>query len=213
MNIYASLLSADMNNIEKEIDSIEPFVDGFHLDFMDGIFVQAFCMEFYLIDKVWQRTRKRIEVHLMCNDPARYIHEISDKGAEAVIAHYEAINDITSRMEITAEARKCRIELGIAYNPGTYFAEIIGDFTQIMNVYPGKGGQKFIEQPLEKISSRRYIEQIFPSARHEIFSVDGGVNTNTAKKAKQAGADAVIVGSALFRAKNRKSLITRLRNI
>ncbi|MBU2638456.1 MAG: hypothetical protein KJ955_05770 [Nanoarchaeota archaeon] len=210
--IYASLLAADKNNLEKEIDSVEPFVDGFHIDFMDGLFVPENYYDISVVKKTWLRTRKPIEVHLMMHNPEQHFEELVNEGVERVIVHYEIMRNAIERIQMMEEAGKYGINLGIAYNPETHITEALTDYMQIMTVNPGKGGQRFIEEPLGKISSRRYIEKMFPSARKAIFSADGGINAKTAKAAFAAGADIVVAGSYIFKAKDRVRAIGRMRN-
>lgn len=211
MKVFASLLAADKNNLEKEIDSVEPFVDGFHIDFMDGKFIPEQYYDISLVKKTWLGTRKPIEVHLMMNNPEQHFEELANEGVERIIVHYETMGNGVERIRMMEQAKRYGIELGIAYNPVTPVTEALTDYVQVMAVNPGKGGQTFIEKQLEKIVSRRSIEKMFPSARKVIFSVDGGINPKTAREAFKAGADLVVAGSYIFRAKDRIKAIKRLR--
>ncbi len=209
--LYASLLAAGRNNLEKEIESVEPFVDGFHIDFMDGLFVSGKYYDISLVKKAWLRTIKPIEVHLMMQSPEQHFEELANEGIERIIVHYETMRNAVERINMMGQARKHGISIGIAYNPETYITEALTDYIQIMTVKPGKGGQRFIEKPLEKIASRRHIENLFPAARKATFSVDGGINPKTAKAAFEAGADLVVAGNYIFNAKDRIKAIKRLR--
>ena len=154
--IYASLLAADKNNLEKEIDSIEPFVDGFHIDFMDGLFVPEKFYDINLVKRVWLRTRKPIEVHLMMYQPEMHFEELLNEGVERIIIHYEAagIKQIHAFEDL---AKGTCASLGFAYNPSTkiWHELMYRSYTQIMTVNPGKCGQKFDKKGLKKIKECR----------------------------------------------------------
>lgn len=211
MKIFASLLAADKNNLEKEIDSIETFIDGFHIDFMDGLFVSRDYYDISLVKRTWIRTRKPIEVHLMMYAPEMHFSELLNEGVERIIVHYEVMRNGAERISMMEQARRYGTSPGIAYNPETPVTEMLTDYIQAMTVNPGKGGQKFIEKPLEKIASRRHIEKLFPAAMKTTFSVDGGINAKTAKAAFRAGADLLVAGSYIFNARDRIKAIERLK--
>ena len=203
--IYASLLAADKNNLEKEIDSIEPFVDGFHIDFMDGLFVPEKFYDINLVKRVWLRTRKPIEAHLMMYQPEMHFEELLNEGVERIIIHYEAagIKQIHAFEDL---AKGTCASLGFAYNPSTkiWHELMYRSYTQIMTVNPGKCGQKFDKKGLKKIKECR---KYGPS----LISVDGGINEKTAKAAFKAGADLLVAGSYIFNAKDRIKAIQILR--
>lgn len=210
--VYASLLAADMNNLEYEIDSVEPFVDGFHIDFMDGLFVPEKYYDISVVRKAWLRTRKPIEAHLMMYMPETHFDELLNEGVERIIVHYEVVRGAGEMLDIMGQAGKYGLNIGIAYNPFTYITEMLTDYAQIMTVDPGKAGQRFIEKPLESIASIRDVEMLFPEAKPITFSVDGGINAKTAGLAVKAGADIIVAGSYIFNAKDRVKAIGRLRN-
>lgn len=203
--IYASLLAADKNNLEKEIDSIEPFVDGFHIDFMDGLFVSEKYYDINLVKRTWLRTRKPIEVHLMMYKPEKHFEELLNEGVERIIVHYEAAGIKTIHEFEKRNDGFCT--LGFSYNPSTriWHEPMYRAYTQIMTVNPGKCGQKFDRQCLKKIEECR-------DYNHSIVAVDGGINAKTAKAAFEAGVDILVAGSHIFNAKDRITAIEKLRN-
>ncbi|MFH1065602.1 MAG: ribulose-phosphate 3-epimerase [Nanoarchaeota archaeon] len=203
--IFASLLAADKNNLEKEIDSIEPFVDGFHIDFMDGLFVSQKYYDINLVKITWLRTRKPIEVHLMMYKPEMCFEELLNEGVERIIVHYEA-SGIKTINAFEDFAKGTCASLGFAYNPSTKIRHepMYRAYTQIMSVNPGKCGQKFDKKGLKKIKECVKYE-------HSVIAVDGGINAKTAKAAFRAGADILVAGSYIFNSKDRIKAIERLR--
>lgn len=206
MKVFASLLAADRNNLEKEIESVEPFVDGFHIDFMDGLFVSEKYYDINLVKRTWLRTRKPIEVHLMMYAPEVYFSELLNEGVEKIIIHYEAsgIKQIHAFEDL---AKGTCASLGFAYNPSTkiWHEPMYRAYTQIMTVNPGKCGQKFDKKGLKKIKE-------CVKYGHSLVAVDGGINAKTAKAAFKAGADLVVAGSYIFNAKDRIAAIERLKS-
>ncbi|MDI6737694.1 MAG: hypothetical protein QME12_04230 [Nanoarchaeota archaeon] len=203
--IFASLLAADRNNLEREIDCVEPFVDGFHIDFMDGLFVSGKFYDINLVKKTWLRTRKPIEVHLMMYAPDMHFSELLNEGVERIIIHYEAAG--FKRINAFEDlAKGTCASLGFAYNPSSKIRHepMYQAYTQIMAVNPGKCGQKFGRNCLKKIKECK-------GYGHSLIAVDGGINARTAKAAFEAGADVLVAGSYIFNSKDRITAIERLR--
>lgn len=205
MKVFASLLAADGNNLEMEIDSVEPFVDGFHIDFMDGLFVSEKHYDISLVKRTWLRTRKPIEVHLMMYAPEMVFDELLNEGVERIIIHYEAagFKQINAFEDL---AKGTCASLGFAYNPSTkiWHEPLYRGYTQIMTVNPGKCGQRFDRKGLKKIKE-------CVKYNHSFIAVDGGINARTAKEAFRSGADLVVAGSYIFKAKDRIKAIERLK--
>lgn len=206
MKVFASLLAADKNNLEKEIESVEPFVDGFHIDFMDGLFVPEKHYDINLVKRAWLRTRKPIEVHLMMYAPEMVFSELLNEGVERIIIHYEAagFKQIHAFEDL---AKGTCASLGFAYNSSTkiWHEPMYRAYTQIMTVNPGKCGQKFDRKGLKKIKE-------CVNYGHSFIAVDGGINAKTAKAAFKAGADVLIAGIYIFNSKDRITAIERLRS-
>lgn len=203
--IYASLLAADKNNLEKEIDSVEPFVDGFHIDFMDGLFVSQKYYDISLVKKTWLRTRKPIEAHLMMYKPEMHFEELLNEGVERIIVHYEASGFKTIHA-FEDVAKGTFAELCFAFNPSTkiWHEPMYRGYTLVMAVNPGKCRQKFERKCLKKIAECKQFQ-------HKKIAVDGGVNAKTANAAFEAGADVLVAGSCIFNAKDRIKAIEKLR--
>lgn len=207
VRVSASLLSADFSKLEKEIKSVDRYVDEYHLDVMDGCFVPNLTIGPVVVKSIRKCTKKPFDVHLMINDPMKYVDAFVDAGADMITFHYETADYFECRDYI----RSKKVKVGIAYNPDTdikFFNSHI-DRILIMSVYPGFAGQKFIEDTLEKISDvkERRDKKYFSFE----ICVDGGVNSETSQKIIEAGADVLVSGSYLFKAKDRRKAIKGLK--
>lgn len=206
IKISASLLSADFSKLEKEIKSIDKYVDEYHIDVMDGHFVPNLTIGPVVVKAVRKCTKKPFDVHLMIENPIKYIDTFVEAGADMITFHYEAANYFECRDYI----RSKNVKVGVAYNPNTSIYVLDSDIDRVlvMGVNPGFAAQKFKDYVLQKISdlkndiNRRNIDL-------EIC-VDGGVNSETSQKIIEAGADVLVSGSYLFKAKNRRKAIKEL---
>ena len=200
-NISPSVLSADFSVINDQLNVIEKSgATRVHLDVMDGNFVPNLTFGPIIIKSLDKLTDLHLETHLMINNPHKYLQEYIDVGSDTLIFHYEASKNIIKDIETI---KNNDVLAGIAINPDTDFKDIIKyldilDYVLVMTVFPGFGGQKFIEKTLYTIKEL----SSFKVDKNFIIGVDGGVNMNTIDKVYQAGADITIVGSALFGADN-----------
>jgi len=200
-NISPSVLSADFSVINDQLNVIEKSgATRVHLDVMDGNFVPNLTFGPIIIKSLDKLTDLHLETHLMINNPHKYLQEYIDVGSDTLIFHYEASKNIIKDIETI---KNNDVLAGIAINPDTDFKDIIKyldilDYVLVMTVFPGFGGQKFIEKTLHTIKEL----SSFKVDKNFIIGVDGGVNMNTIDKVYQAGADITIVGSALFGADN-----------
>ncbi len=199
--LAASILSADFTNLEHQINLVEKGgADWLHCDIMDGHFVPNITFGPLVVESAKKVTKLPIDVHLMVENPDKYLEDFIDAGANYVSVHVEEVvhlNRTVSRIkELGAKA-------GVVINPATFvnsvkdIAEYI-DLLLIMTVNPGFGGQIFIPNSLrrikEAVSLRKELGANF------LIEIDGGVNAATAKKAFQAGADVFVTGSSIFSA-------------
>jgi ribulose-phosphate 3-epimerase len=198
--IAPSLLAADFLNLKKESEMLNASeADWFHLDVMDGRFVPNISFGLPVIEQLRSATTKPFDVHLMIEEPEKYIAAFSSAGANHLIVHYEACIHLHRTIE---EIHAFGMEAGVAINPHTPVA-LLSDILQdieivcMMTVNPGFGGQKFIEHSYEKIRQlRRMIDERGLNTHIEI---DGGVTLQNASKLLQAGADTLVAGNTVFK--------------
>ena len=210
--VAPSILAADFGNLAKDIEMVNNSqAEWFHLDVMDGVFVPNISYGMPIIDKINSLTDKVLDVHLMIVDPDRYISDFKKVGADILTVHYEACTHLHRTVQaIKAEGMKA----GVALNPHTpvsVLEDIINDLdlVLIMSVNPGFGGQKFIENTYNKVSKLR--QMITDAGANVIIEIDGGVGVQNASKLVEAGADALVAGSAVFNAENPTEYIAALK--
>lgn len=208
-NISPSILSADFTNIKSQIKEVEDAgADRIHIDVMDGHFVPNLTFGPFIIKQLRQITNIHFETHLMIDRPDRYLQDYIDAGSDTVIFHYEASTDISRDINTIKNNNKLA---GIAINPDTkpnvlkkYMNDL--DYILIMSVFPGFGGQSFIEATLE---SMKELDDMRGN-RDILIGVDGGVNLKTIDKVYNTGIDVTIVGSGLYKAPNIKERFDEL---
>lgn len=200
MLVSPSLLAADFSNLRAEIEMINSSkADALHLDVMDGVFVPNISYGFSVIEPVSKICSKPLDVHLMIVSPERYISRLRDVGATYMTVHIEACQ--THLHRVIQQIKETGMKAGVAINPGTpvdWLSEVIEDIDMalVMSVNPGFGGQKFIENSINKIRQLRGM--IDASVSKAIIQVDGGVNESTGKRLAEAGADMLVAGSYVF---------------
>ena len=209
IKIAPSILSADFSKLSVELRKVERAgADLIHVDVMDGHFVPNITIGPVVVKFMRQSTKLPLDVHLMIQNPAKYVGAFVNAGSDMITVHIETIS--LKELQLIAKGlKKSKVKLGISLNPGTALAKIkpalgIVDFVLVMSVNPGFGGQTFIPGAIEKI---RQLRAIFAKD----IAVDGGINNSTAKLVKQVGANVLIAGSYIFGAKNIKQAIDSLR--
>lgn len=208
--IAPSILSADFSRLEKEVMSIEKAgADWVHIDVMDGHFVPNITIGSAVTASIKKRTNLPLDVHLMIEDPWFYLDDFINAGSSIITIHGE-VSSLSLVKKIKTKLEKYKIKLGISLNPSTPVSKIkkfltYADLVLVMSVNPGFGGQSFMPVVLPKISQLR---KMFKG----IIEVDGGITDQTAPLVVKNGADMLVAGSYVFKAKNRAKAIERLKN-
>lgn len=200
MIVSPSILAANFNNLDQEMEKVNrSSCQWLHLDVMDGKFVPNTTFDYTLVKELRGKSKKVFDVHLMIEEPDKYIDKYYEAGADFVTFHYEACNDISG---VLKRAKTKGQKIGISIKPATdvavldeYLKEL--DLILVMSVEPGKGGQKFMPSSIDKIDY--LIKQKVKYNYHYIVEVDGGINQETAKLVKEVGCDAVVAGTYLFK--------------
>lgn len=201
MIILPSVLAADYMNLERDMKKLEnSCAEWIHYDIMDGNFVDniSFGLDFY--KKMSKLTTKKKDVHLMVNNPQKYIDELIEIGVDLVTIHSEILDNINYK-DIILKCKKENILLGIAFNPSTDISQYEKkikefDLVLIMSVNPGAGGQKFIPNILDKIDYINSYNQTLDTKL--IIEIDGGINDETVKYIQNKNINFVVSGSFLF---------------
>ncbi len=207
VKIAASVLAADVMHMSREIHSLEDAAcDMFHIDVMDGVFVPNISYGPVLVSSMKKKTLLPLDVHLMIICPERYIGHFIKAGADFLTIHYEAVVNLSA---VLKEIREAGVMAGVSIKPGTpvsvlepYLDEI--DMVLIMTVEPGFGGQKFMADMLPKIRELRQM------GYEGLIEVDGGISEDNLPQLIEAGIDVAVMGTSLFTARDKHSLIAQI---
>ncbi|MEF2689835.1 MAG: ribulose-phosphate 3-epimerase [Bacilli bacterium] len=208
--VSASILSVnDLDDTIKELNTLD--IDYIHLDIMDGNFVPNTSFTYDQIKKIIEVSEKPFDVHLMVRDVEDYIYHYAMLNTEYITFHYEVLKDL----KIIKKIKNYGIKCGISVKPSTDIELIYEllpyiDMVLIMSVEPGRGGQKFIDNSLNKI--KKLKDYIKKNNLNVIISVDGGINNNTGVNCVKNGADMLVVGSALINSNDKENFIKELKS-
>jgi ribulose-phosphate 3-epimerase len=212
--ISPSILASDFGNLQREIEMLNNSdADWIHVDVMDGMFVPNISFGFPVLQAVKKYAQKPLDVHLMIEDPDRYIEKFAEGGASGITVHYEACTHLNRTINAIKELG-CRA--GVALNPHTPVAlleDIIEyiDLVLIMSVNPGFGGQKFIENTYKKL---RELKALSSGRNPKLYvEVDGGVDEANITKLVYAGANVLVAGNSVFSAQDPLMAIKNLKHI
>ena len=193
--VATSLLAADFSKLKEEIQEVENYgAEYLHLDVMDGTFVPNISFGVPIISSLKKHSNLIFDVHLMVENPDRFIKDFVDAGADIITVHAESTKHLNRTIQLIKSYGK---KVGVSLNPSTSLDVIkydlkYLDMVLIMTVNPGFGGQNFIDSMIDKIKELRYI------APNIDIEVDGGINEQTGKKVKEAGANILVAGSYIF---------------
>ncbi len=207
--ISPSILSADFANLERDIKRVEDAgADWIHMDVMDGHFVPNITIGVPVVKSIKKVTKLPLDVHLMIENPEKYIEPFAKAGADILTFHYEAVNDVPSIVDMI---KSFGIKAGMSIKPKTFPDEVLKyleilDLLLVMTVEPGFGGQSFMENCAEKIP---VIKRHAPE--NLIIQVDGGINAQTAKICTNYGANSLVAGNYIYKSDNIISAVQSLR--
>ena len=212
--VAPSILSADFSKLGEEIKAVEHAgADWIHIDVMDGHFVPNITIGPVVVSKIRKISDIFFDVHLMIENPGKYVEQFAKAGADLITIHAEVCDDILSTIN---KIKDLGCKVGVSINPETsldVIKEIIQnvDLVLIMSVHPGFGGQSFIEDVLPKIKKTRDIISKIDKEIH--LEVDGGINDKTAKTAIEYGADVLVAGNFVFTNASYRDAIKSLKQL
>ena len=209
--VSPSILSADFANLERDIKAVEKAgADWIHVDVMDGHFVPNITIGVPVVKSLRNVTKLPLDVHLMIENPEKYIEPFANAGSDIITFHYEAVKP-ENISEVINAIKSFGIKAGMSIKPKTDVNEILKylpqlDMLLVMTVEPGFGGQKFMQDCAEKIPT---IKANAPE--NLIIQVDGGINSETAKICTDFGATSLVAGNYIYKAENIEQAIKSLR--
>ena len=212
--ICPSILAADFTRLGEEIKDIEEAgADIIHCDIMDGHFVPNISYGPEIVSQINNITDLPLDVHLMINNPELYIEEFYKAGADYISVHYENNYHVN---RLVNQIKDLGIKAGVVLNPATptdVLKDIIvyADFILLMSVNPGFGGQKFIPNVVDKVEDLKGMIEFKKTTC--MIEVDGGVGLDNIKSLSDAGVDMFVCGSSIFKQKDRKEVISKMRDL
>ena len=205
------MLSADFGHLERDTRMIDrSAAQWVHVDVMDGVFVPNISFGFPVMKPIRKATRNCLDVHLMIVEPEKYVERFVEAGADIVTFHYEATYDPKGCIDAI---RRAGAKAGVSIKPATS-ADVLRDLIPmldlvlVMSVEPGFGGQSFIPESMEKIARLRAM--IDEQGAATLIEVDGGISAANARAVYEAGADALVAGSAVFGVENPSAEIEKI---
>ena len=207
------MLSADFGNLERDTKMIDRSeAQWVHIDVMDGVFVPNISFGFPVMKPIRKATDKVLDVHLMIVEPEKYVERFADAGADLVTFHIEATDKVEECIDLI---RAKGVKVGVSIKPKTPIEALEPildkiDLVLVMSVEPGFGGQSFIEGSTEKVAALR--QMIDQRGLDVMIEIDGGVSRHNARELYEAGCDALVAGSAVFKAADPEAEIVAILN-
>ena len=213
IKIAPSILSADFSKMGEEVKSLQASgADLVHCDVMDGVFVNNITFGIKMVEDIRKVTTLPLDCHLMIVNPEKYVERFAKAGADIITVHYEACKN--NLKEVLELIKSTGVKCGAVINPDTPVEAIkevipLCDMVLVMSVFPGFGGQKFIPECLDKL---REVKAIIEDSGKDIdLQIDGGVTVDNVAAVKEAGANVIVAGSAVFKAADRAATIAALK--
>lgn len=212
--VSPSLLAADFLNLGRDVEMVNSSnADWIHLDIMDGVFVPNISYGLPIVAQIKKIARKPLDVHLMIVQPERYIEDFHKAGADILTVHLEASTHLHRSLQ---QIKALGMKAGVALNPHTpvsLLEDVIQDIdvVLIMSVNPGFGGQSFIPHSLKKVQQLKQL--IENTHSRTLIEIDGGVNFETGKQLVEAGANALVAGSFVFKSNDPVATIAGLKEL
>lgn len=211
--IAPSVLASDFANLQREVEMLNrSAADWIHVDIMDGQFVPNISFGLPVCEAIYRHATKPLDVHLMIEQPERYLEDFKAAGAAHLTVHYEACPHLHRTVQ---QIKQLGCQAGVALNPHTPVESLVDiirdvDIVLLMSVNPGFGGQTFIEQTYDKIRRLRSIIDRADTSAH--IEIDGGVSNQNAAALLTVGADTLVAGSFVFKADDPLDTIEQLKN-
>jgi ribulose-phosphate 3-epimerase len=211
VQIAPSMLAADFLHLEKDVEMVNNYADLFHLDIMDGVFVPNLSYGFPVVEAIASMAKKPLDVHLMIVHPENYVKRFAEIGAGMISFHLNATENPDA---VLATIRESGAKAGLVINPDIPVESLYPhlkncDYILLMSVFAGFGGQKFIEDTYQRV--RTLKAEIDRQGLSIPIEVDGGVSASNAAALVEAGAEMLVAGSAVFKAKSPKEVIEAMR--
>jgi ribulose-phosphate 3-epimerase len=214
VEIIPSILSADFARLAEEIARVEAGgATMLHLDVMDGYFVDNLTIGPPVVESVRKATKSQLDLHLMIENPGKYVADFVHAGANSVLVHYEACRHLDG---VLGQIKKEGAMAGVVLNPATPVSMLedvleVADYVLLMSVNPGFGGQSFIPYVLNKV--RKLVEMRRTKRLQFPIEIDGGVHLDNLAEVVRAGCDWVVTGSAIFHSSDPESTVREMRKI